>query len=371
MKSKKILSLIAATAIIFSLVGCAADSNHSNSDSSANSDSNYMNNENEILEFRPVDCGIQAQELYQYPFIGLEIELSSNMIQKMNDRDVFVYTYEDYNSNAGISYALLRFSSVPQSEKENHVMSIDIFSWEENLEKIGVIGVYEKDTVSELDSLTLCDTHKKIGESTDGVYEYYLSTNSKGNADLISEFEASKIFIDEMDELDMSLGYSAFSTNRISGLTNVGKFTTEDIFGETCTEAIFADHDITLVNVFATWCSPCVQEIPELEALRKEYESRGISLGVVAVVMDIKTNFGTDENALQQAKTLYERSEAEFPFIIPDESNMNGRLTGIESIPETFFVDRNGNIVSDPYIGARSQSEWSKIVDSELASLES
>lgn len=70
-----------------------------------------------------------------------------------------------------------------------------------------------------------------------------------------------------------------------------------------------------------------------------------------------------DEGALERAQILYERSKAKFPFLIPDENNMNGRLTGIESVPESFFVDKNGNIVSDPYVGANSQKEWKKNVD--------
>lgn len=70
-----------------------------------------------------------------------------------------------------------------------------------------------------------------------------------------------------------------------------------------------------------------------------------------------------DEGALERAQILYERSKAKIPFLIPDENNMNGRLTGIESVPESFFVDKNGNIVSDPYVGANSQKEWKKNVD--------
>lgn len=66
---------------------------------------------------------------------------------------------------------------------------------------------------------------------------------------------------------------------------------------------------------------------------------------------------------------MHKRSGAGFPFLIPDETEMNGRLTGIASFPETFFVDKDGNIVSEPYFGARSQSEWAKIVDEEFAKL--
>ena len=73
---------------------------------------------------------------------------------------------------------------------------------------------------------------------------------------------------------------------------------------------------------------------------------------------------------MEQAKILYERSKAQFPFLIPDDGNMNDRLTGIESFPESFFVDKDGNVVSEPYIGANTQEDWAKIVEKELADLQ-
>lgn len=192
-------------------------------------------------------------------------------------------------------------------------------------------------------------------------------SNSDGNLSDNVSSEANSI--SKMHELDMNLGDTAFSTDRIDGVETVGSFSTKDVNGNTYTEDVFKEYDLTLVNVFATWCSPCVKEMPELEELRQEYEKKGIKVGVVAVVLDAKTNKGTDEEAVKLAQTLAKKSGAKFPFLIPDEGNMNGRLTGIESVPESFFVDKNGNIVSDPYVGANSKEGWAKIVENELAEL--
>ena len=204
----------------------------------------------------------------------------------------------------------------------------------------------------------------------DGAYEYYLSVNSKCSSDLVNELKNATLFVDEMHDFDPNLGYTAFSNDRVDGIDTVGAFSTTDVVGKTYTQDVFADYDLTLVNVFTTWCSPCVEEIPVLEKLRQEYADKGIKLGIVAVVYDIKTANGTDEGALEQAKILYERSKAQFPFLIPDDGNMNDRLTGIESFPESFFVDKDGNVVSEPYIGANTQEDWAKIVEKELADLQ-
>lgn len=317
--------------------------------------------------FRPVDCGLQAQAKYEYPFLGMEIKLSEPILEKLESREVFAYTEEDYADSNAISYAVIRFSETTEEQREEEGMSVDIFSWEAALEKIGAIGVYQKNVISQLDELTGCDTHKKIGASSDGAYEYYLSRNSAGDQKLAEELAASDIVLSTIHEFDLNEGDTAFSMDRIDGVANAGPFQTEDVSGETYTEEVFQDYDLTLVNVFATWCSPCVQEIPELEELRQEYAEKGIKLGVVGVVMDTKTSGGTDEGAVERAVALREKSGAKFPFLLPDDGNMNGRLTGIQSYPETFFVDKDGKIVSEPYVGARSKEEWAKIVEQEFA----
>lgn len=374
MKNYKLCSLLVAAALTATAItGCSnTDSNDTDNNTKTEADNTLTEgDENDIIEFRPVDCGLQSEDKYEYPFLGLTATLSASILDKLDSREIFGYTDSDYTASNEISYAVMRFSATTEEQRNEKGTSVDIISWEAALEKIGTIGVYEKDKVSELNELTACDTHEKVGESSDGAYEYYISTNSNGNQELIDELKKSEITISEMHELDMSLGYNAFSTDRVDGVNTVGKFSTEDVFGKAYTEDVFKDYDLTLVNVFATWCSPCVQEIPELEELRQEYEKKGIKLGIVAVVLDAKTTKGIDEGAMERAQTLYKKSNAQFPFLIPDEGNMNDRLTGIESVPESFFVDKNGNIVSEPYIGANSKEGWEKIVDAEFANLNS
>lgn len=316
--------------------------------------------------FRPVDCGMPAQETYEFPFIGLNIKLPAGLLTLMDSRDVFVYPFEDYADENSIAYAMLRFSAPTQAEKEEEGFSVDIFAWEEAMAKIGVIGMYQTGMADQLDALTLCDQHTKLGESADGTYEYYLSTNSSANADYTALLAQAELDIVPMHTLDMSLGYSAFATDRIDGLASLGEFTATDIFGKAYTQEIFQEYDLTLVNLFATWCGPCVEEIPVLEQLRQAFAEKGIRLGIVAVVMDAKTTNGVDEYVLTDAKALAESSGANFPFLIPDETDMNGRLTGISAFPESFFVDASGNIVSEPYIGANDLDGWVEIADAML-----
>ena len=161
---------------------------------------------------------------------------------------------------------------------------------------------------------------------------------------------------DVLDETDGAAG---------EGAGNLGKFSMEDINGSAYTEELFADHDLTMVNVFTTWCTPCIREIPDLEKLHKEMEGQGV--GVVGIVLDAIGSSGkVDEEAVEKAKILAEKTGAAYPFLIPDEGYLGGRLAGIAAVPETFFVDKDGNIVGETYSGSRSFEDWKGIVEKEL-----
>lgn len=151
------------------------------------------------------------------------------------------------------------------------------------------------------------------------------------------------------------------------GLTNetIGEFETKDIYGYPYTQEIFQDYELTMVNVFATWCSPCVAEIPDLEKLHNTMADRGVN--VVGVVLDVLNEKGElDQDVLKRAQLLAEQTGATYTFLLPDDTYMNGRLIGIEAIPETFFVDKNGNIVGETYSGSGSLEDWTNVVEQEL-----
>ena len=124
---------------------------------------------------------------------------------------------------------------------------------------------------------------------------------------------------------------------------------------KTIQKKVFSDYDLTLVNVFTTWCSPCVNEIPELEKLYEEMKEKGV--GVVGVVLDtVSDDAKQNEDTVKKAGVLQEKTKASYPFLVPDPTMMNGRLNGISAFPETFFVDKERkycrrNIFRKPYTG--------------------
>lgn len=151
-------------------------------------------------------------------------------------------------------------------------------------------------------------------------------------------------------------------------ITSLGVFSMQDLTGKEYTNEMFRDYDLTMINVFTTWCTPCVNEIPDLEVLHTQMADKGVN--IAGVVLDAIGEDGEiDAQAVERARLLAERTGASYPFLIPDEGWLNGRLYGIEAVPETFFVDKDGKIVGDTYSGSHSFEEWEEIVEAQMDTL--
>ena len=322
--------------------------------------------------FKPSETTVQAQDSYEYPFLGLNMKLPEELLKQIKAQTIAMITNEVWNDNAdAIKYAYISWSEMTEEQKEAEVdkMGTAYDDWYNSLAKVGAIGIYDEDSEKELDKITGCTEHKEIGSSSDGKYKYYLSTNKDADESLKKEVEKIDVTLTEMTPFQQ---LSAFDqpqeTSNAGDSTNVGKFETKGVDGKDYTEKVFSDYDLTLVNVFTTWCSPCVNEIPELEKLYEEMKEKGV--GVVGVVLDtVGDDAKQNEDTVKKAGVLQEKTKASYPFLVPDSTMMNGRLNGISAFPETFFVDKEGNIVGETYSGSHTLDEWKEIVEKELKNI--
>lgn len=320
--------------------------------------------------FKPSDVTCKAQDSYEYPFLGLKLSLSKELLKQIKDQSIAMLTTEDFeNQTNAVTYAYVSWSKMTEEQKNAEIqkMGTGYDDWVAGLDRIGTIGVYDEASQKKLDEITGCTEHKELGSSSDGKYKYYLSTNKDADEKLTKELEKIKTDITEMTPYQNISVFDQPQDTSVNpeDVKSVGKFETTGIDGKTYTEKVFSDYDLTLVNVFTTWCSPCVKEIPELQELYKEMKDKGV--GVAGVVLDTTDEKGNqDEEAVKKAGILQEKTKAEYPFLIPDTTMMNGRLQGISAFPETFFVDKDGNIVGDTYTGSHTLDEWKEIVEKEL-----
>ena len=138
-------------------------------------------------------------------------------------------------------------------------------------------------------------------------------------------------------------------------------FSAVDFQGNTITQEIFAESRLTVVNVWASYCSPCVREMPDLEELSKEYDVSEVQ--VIGIASD-----ATDDKFKGYAESVIENTGVEFLNLLPSEDLYDCGFTDVQYVPTTFFVNSEGEVI-DRVVGSKSKEEWKKMIDDKLASL--
>ena len=145
-------------------------------------------------------------------------------------------------------------------------------------------------------------------------------------------------------------------------------FEGKDLDGNTVkSDELFSANAVTVVNFWFTTCNPCVGELSELDALNKELAEKGGSLiGVNTFTLD------GDEAAISEAKDVLAKKGATYQNVYFNSDGEAGKFTeNIFAYPTTYVVDRNGNIVGEPIVGAiteKNQAEkLQKFIDQALA----
>lgn len=125
------------------------------------------------------------------------------------------------------------------------------------------------------------------------------------------------------------------------------EFTTNDIDGNEVTQSIFANKDLTVVNIWGTFCGPCINEMPELGAWEKELPD---NVQIVGLIVDISST--DDETQIAAAKQITEKADAGFVNLIGGNGAFDELISSIVGVPTTIFVDKSGNIVGEIIVGA-------------------
>ena len=127
-------------------------------------------------------------------------------------------------------------------------------------------------------------------------------------------------------------------------------FSSASLSGETLTEEIFQGNKVIMVNIFASWCLPCIGEMPNIEKLYQNYKDQGfLVLGV----------YPPDDEA-EDVQDIVGLTKVTYPIVKCDES-LEQFLSGY--VPTTFFLDGEGRLLSrNSIVGAKSYKDWETIL---------
>ena len=170
---------------------------------------------------------------------------------------------------------------------------------------------------------------------------------------------------------DMSMPSDQSGTDKMAEQGSMQKFPAfegKDLDGNTVkSDELFSGNAVTVVNFWVTTCNPCVGELAELDALNKELAKNGGALiGVNTFTLD------GDEAAISEAKDVLAKKGVTYQNVyFPSDGEAGKFTTNIFAYPTTYVVDRNGNIVGDPLVGAITEKKQAetlqKLIDQALA----
>ena len=135
-----------------------------------------------------------------------------------------------------------------------------------------------------------------------------------------------------------------YAVEAIENGTALGEFASTDLDGNEVTEAIFAEKDLTILNVWGTYCGPCKEEMPELAEWAGELPD---NVQIVGMVIDVPEG---DAGMIETAKEICKDTGVTYTNIT-DNDSVEAVLTNVEAIPTTFFLDSEGKTVSKPVVG--------------------
>lgn len=177
----------------------------------------------------------------------------------------------------------------------------------------------------------------------DGKYEYYISYNENIGSAVLDEKDMENVNV-------LQSSIDAIRDNTIifpvpenaAAQADLSSFSSTDINGNPVDNKIFSDYDLTMVNVWTTWCGFCITEMPELQTLYTELPE---NINLISICGDADT-----EGEL--AKSILAESKAEFTTIVANDEINSGFMQNITGFPTTVFVDKEGKIVGEPQVGA-------------------
>lgn len=330
-----------------------------------------------------------------YPYMGVSVQMPEKLLDAVLNNFVFMHAGTDLNSTGSviiqtpetlssgdtvINGGYLSFSYLPDEIREDmprmgmeHPMTYEEYeAWLKKAIPMGRLSMFRKTEFTE-EKLkeTGFSIHEEVGKSAE--YVYYFSTNEpiqelpKEAQELFDTMDSLKAGISIFDAKPVDTEFMGIETPKIEYAAQAGEFQTETLDGQQVDETVFAKAKLTMVNLWATWCNPCVAELPDLAELADEAASMDIQiLGIVHDVCDSQTG-EIDNEQLDLARNIVERTNAKFPTLIPDKNLLGGLLKNVQGFPTTWFLDAQGNVVGEPVMGSHSKDEWLEILQDRLA----
>lgn len=182
------------------------------------------------------------------------------------------------------------------------------------------------------------------------------ASGAGGASGTIAKGEASETGAETADRA------GAAETAGQTGAGSAISFETTDLDGNPVSSAdIFSRNRLTMVNIWGTFCGPCINEMPDLEILNQRLGNKGC--GLVGVVIDAGGDYQME--VIRAAEEIIGDTGVSYLNLLPWEG-IDDQFPA-QYIPTTYFVDANGNIVGEAAVGSRGADDYEALIDEALA----
>lgn len=314
----------------------------------------------------------QDTAVFKYPNTGVQIEI----LPAFNEADgVIVPVYDFEFPDTGVYVAGLVYYAVT-SEKYAELARKSQLT-DEDVEYLtsraaDLLWVFCIDGNRGADELAAILTNE-VGVNADGLEdigtagEYRFFRKAGPDAEIAGGFEAA--FREEYENLVKTMGEDPGwirvmeperPVSAESG--SVITFGTTDLAGNPVkSEELFSPYELTMINLWGTFCGPCIQEMPGLETLYQAMKAKNVN--VIGVVVDI--NGPNDTALIEEAEDIIGMTGVKYMNLLPWDGIDD--MLPAEYIPTTYFVDSQGCIVGGAAVGSRSAAAYEGLIDQALA----
>lgn len=134
--------------------------------------------------------------------------------------------------------------------------------------------------------------------------------------------------------------------------------------GQTMSADVFANSKLTMINVWATFCGPCINEMPDLGEIAGAYDTADFQM--IGIVSDVIEG---DTDMLAEAKEIIDETGAVYPHLLLNEELYMNLVGASDSVPTTYFFNQDGELLGY-LVGAQSKGVWEEIINGLLEEMQ-
>lgn len=315
--------------------------------------------------FKPIGFKLHRPSFFDTYGDNINADSSVGEEDKKTDEVIYkVYLYEFFSDELAEKY-----DSIVSNKELNRAQKFEMIEKEinPNLKPIYKLVVLRtpligKKTLAELTGLPNNEVIRKTKNFTHvlAIADFNAEGLSEKSAKIYEEMISQVRPIIPTIQCTDPISAEAAMIKSVKGLT----FDTIDLEGNKVTSDILSKYDVTMINVWATWCPPCRAELPEIAKLYEAFKDKGCN--IIGLTGDVSPDA---QDALPTAKELISKAGCKYT-VVQYNDTLKSILSNLSAWPTTIFVDKKGNIiassVNDIIIGSRDLAEFTEAMEKAL-----